>query len=117
MTITVDFAGSLALKAKLFRGFADPSRLAILEALRTDALSVSEIVKVTGLSQPNTSNHLACLLDCGLVTREPRGRFNYYELADSRVETLLSGGDDLLSEVAVSVDACPSYEGQASAAS
>ena len=58
---------TLALKAKLFRGFADPSRLAILEALRSTPLNVGEIVEATGLSQSNISNHLGCLRDCGLV--------------------------------------------------
>ena len=48
-------------RAKLFRGLADSSRLAILESLRSGALSVSEIVAVTGLSQPNASNHLRCV--------------------------------------------------------
>ena len=53
----------LNLKAKLFRGFADPSRLAILEALRSTPLNVGEIVVATGLSQSNISNHLCCLRD------------------------------------------------------
>jgi DNA-binding transcriptional ArsR family regulator len=101
---------SLALKAKLFRGFADPSRLAIVEALRGGARSVSEVVEITGLTQSNTSNHLACLLDCGLVEREPRGRFAYYRLSDERVGALLQGADDLLSDVAQGVYVCPRYE-------
>ena len=71
--LTSTHAQSLALKAKLFRGFADPSRLAIVEALRRGSRSVSEIVEITGLTQPNTSNHLACLLDCGLVERGQQG--------------------------------------------
>ncbi|MEJ5250189.1 MAG: ArsR family transcriptional regulator, partial [Caldilinea sp.] len=41
------------LQAKLFRGFADPSRLAILETLRDGPLTVGEIVQATGLSQSN----------------------------------------------------------------
>ncbi|MDW8234953.1 MAG: metalloregulator ArsR/SmtB family transcription factor, partial [Roseiflexaceae bacterium] len=76
---------AVELQAKLFRGFADPSRLAILEALRDGALTVSEIVQITGLTQSNVSNHLGCLRDCGLVTATPQGRFVYYELSDKRV--------------------------------
>lgn len=108
--LTTDFAPSLALKAKLFRGFADPSRLAILEALRGGARSVSEIVEITGLTQPNVSNHLACLLDCGLAVREQKGRFAIYELADPRVEALLAGADEILSDVAKGMYVCPRYE-------
>lgn len=108
--LTTDFAQSLALKAKLFRGLADPSRLAIVEALRGGAMTVSEIVEATGLSQSNVSNHLACLLDCGLAVREQKGRFNIYELADPRVEALLAGGDEILTDVAKGMYVCPRYE-------
>jgi DNA-binding transcriptional ArsR family regulator len=109
-------AQSLALKAKLFRGFADPSRLSILEALRDDARSVGELVEMTGLSQSNVSNHLSCLLDCGLVAREPQGRRVIYQLADERVGTLLSLADELLTEVAQGVYVCPRYDAPAASA-
>lgn len=101
---------SLTTKAKLFRGLSDGSRLAILEALREGTRSVGEVVSVTGLTQSNVSNHLACLLDCGLVTREQRGRFVYYELADAQVEELLALAGTLLMSVAQGVDACCRYE-------
>lgn len=104
------FAESLALKAKLFRGFSDPSRLSILQALRDEARSVSEVVEITGLSQPNASNHLACLLDCGLVEREQRGRFAFYRLSDARVGALLATADEILADVARGVYVCPRYE-------
>jgi DNA-binding transcriptional ArsR family regulator len=107
--LTTTHAGSLALKAKLFRGFSDPSRLSILEALRAGPRSVSEIVEATGLSQSNASNHLSCLLDCGLVSREQRGRYVYYRLGDERVAELLEMADQLLSDVARGVYECVHY--------
>jgi DNA-binding transcriptional ArsR family regulator len=97
------------LKAKLFRGFSDPSRLSILEALRNGPLTVGEIVEATGLTQSNTSNHLNCLNDCGLVRRDQKGRFVYYQLSDDRVETLLQLADELLSDVAKGVYECVRY--------
>lgn len=114
--LTTTHAQSLALKAKLFRGFSDPSRLSILEALRDDARSVGELVEMTGLSQSNVSNHLACLLDCGLVAREPQGRRVIYRLADERVGTLLALADELLEEVAQGVYVCPRYDAPAASA-
>jgi DNA-binding transcriptional ArsR family regulator len=102
-------AQSLALKAKLFRGFSDPSRLAILESLRDGPRTVSEVVEATGLAQSNASNHLACLLDCGLVRREQRGRFAVYSLGHPRVDVLLAGADELLAEVARGVYECTRY--------
>lgn len=109
MSTTASIAAEVSLKAKLFRGFADPSRLSIIEALRSGAKSVGDLVDATGLSQPNTSNHLACLLDCGLVVRERRGRFVYYCLAE-RVDTLLEIADEILEGGAGGpVAACPSF--------
>ena len=97
------------LQAKLFRGFADPSRLAILEALRSGPLPVGEIVEATGLNQPNASNHLRCLSECGLVTSEQRGRFVHYRLSDPRINGLLALADDLLADAVQSIRACRNY--------
>ena len=106
---TVAQPGALALKAKLYRGLADPSRLAILEALRATPRTVGEIVEATGLSQSNTSNHLSCLRDCGLVVAEQQGRFVRYRLSDDRVAVLLGLAEALLADVARGVDACTRY--------
>jgi ArsR family transcriptional regulator, cadmium/lead-responsive transcriptional repressor len=108
MLITANAQG-LALKAKLFNGFADLSRLAILETLREGPQSVSGIVAATGLSQSNASNHLACLHDCGLVVREQRGRYVHYSLSDARVAEWLARADELLSDVALGVYNCTRY--------
>lgn len=102
----------LALKAKLFRGFSDSSRLSILEALRQHQLTVGEIVKATGLSQSNVSNHLSCLRDCGLVSAEQSGRYTVYRLSDDRVEDLLTIADLLLSDVARGIYECTRYESE-----
>ncbi len=100
---------SLTLKAKLFSGLADPSRLAILEALRSGEKTVSDLVGETSLSQPNASGHLACLKDCGLVTSRQEGRYVYYALADPRIEDVLRGAEGIVSGVAESVYACTRY--------
>ena len=102
-------SSALTFKAKLFRGFSDPSRLAILEALRNGPRSVTAVVDATGLSQPNVSSHLTCLFDCGLVTRTQRGRYVYYALSDERVGGLLRLADELLAEVAKGVYECTRY--------
>ena len=100
---------SIDLQAKLFRGFADPSRLGILVALRNGPLTVSEIVEATSLSQPNVSNHLGCLRDCGLVTAEQQGRYVTYHLSDDRVGELLALTESFLADVARGVYECTRY--------
>jgi ArsR family transcriptional regulator, cadmium/lead-responsive transcriptional repressor len=98
------------LKARLFHGFSDPSRLAILDALRAGPTSVGEIVNKTRLSQPNVSNHLACLLDCGLVAREQRGRYVYYQLRDERVAQLLGIAEAVLADAARGLYECSRFQ-------
>jgi DNA-binding transcriptional ArsR family regulator len=81
-------------KLGIFQALADPSRLALLEALREGARCVSDIVTATGLSQPNVSGHLAFLRQRQLVKREQRGRFAYYSLSRA-AETVLLAADSL----------------------
>ncbi|HEV2282525.1 MAG TPA: metalloregulator ArsR/SmtB family transcription factor [bacterium] len=102
-------AQGIGLKAKLFHGFADPSRLSILEVLRARPMTVTDLVDATALSQSNVSNHLGCLRDCGLVTREQDGRFVRYRLSDARVGKLLRLVDEVLADVAKGVYACTRY--------
>jgi DNA-binding transcriptional ArsR family regulator len=109
MPVAEDLA--LTLKAKLFRGLADPSRLSILEALRAGPRTVSELVAATGLSQPNASAHLACLRDCGLVDGRSRGRFAIYAIADPKVRKLLRTAEAVLAEAGERIYACTRYEG------
>jgi DNA-binding transcriptional ArsR family regulator len=97
------------IKARLFRGFSDMSRLLILEALRGGPLTVGTIVEKTGLSRTNVSNHLRCLLDCDLVTAAPQGRYTFYQLSDPRVAAFLGLADELLADVARGVYECTRY--------
>ena len=101
--------GPVALRATLFRGLADPSRLGVLEALRDGPLPVGGVVARTGLSQPNVSMHLACLAECGLVRWQRRGKFVDYEIADKRVVRLLDQAADLLLGVGSFIECCPRY--------
>ena len=99
----------ILLRAKLFRGLADTSRLFILEALRAGPLSDGAIVEITGLSQSNASNHLRCLSECGLVSGVQRGRYVHYGLGDSRLEDLLVLASELLGDEANGVETCGNY--------
>jgi ArsR family transcriptional regulator, cadmium/lead-responsive transcriptional repressor len=98
-----------AIKAKLFRGFSDLSRLLILEALRDGPLTVGTIVDKTGLTRTNVSNHLRCLSDCDLVISASQGRYTFYQLSDPRVATLLGLADQLLADVARGMYECTRY--------
>jgi DNA-binding transcriptional ArsR family regulator len=100
---------AITLKAKLYRGFADPSRLSILEALRAGKLSVSAIVEKTGLSRTNVSNHLRCLSDCDLVISESQGRYTLYQLSHPKIASLLTLTEDILRDIARGMYECTNY--------
>ncbi|MFY9301302.1 MAG: metalloregulator ArsR/SmtB family transcription factor [Candidatus Nitrosotenuis sp.] len=100
----------LKLKAKLFRGLGDSTRLTILEILRKKGeTTASQIVEETGQGQSNISNHLACLLDCGLVKNRRDGKNALYSLSDKKVSKLLEEGDTILSDVADRIYSCVNY--------
>ena len=99
----------LSLKAKMFRGLGDSTRLSILELLREGEKSTSQIVTETGQSQPNISNHLACLLDCGLVKNRRDGKNIFYSINNKKIEKLLIESDGILTEIANRIYACVNY--------
>ena len=93
----------------MFRGFADPSRLGILDFLRAGPKCVYEIAAATGLSQPNTSVHLACLEDCGLVEKERQGKFIYYRMAHKEAIALINQAEAILGKVGDHIFQCTRY--------
>jgi ArsR family transcriptional regulator, cadmium/lead-responsive transcriptional repressor len=101
------------LKAKLFRGLGDRSRLEILEVLRSGPTSVSAVVARTGLSQPNVSMHLACLWDCGLVERDRRGTQVIYRIERAAVVRLLETATGLIDVCGDRIGACRRYRANA----
>ncbi len=96
----------LQLEAKLFKGFGDSSRLAILESIAEKPITVSEIVEKTELSQPNVSMHLSCLLDCGLVQNKKDGRNSYYELSGEEVKEVLKTARKIVSQHSKEIFEC-----------
>lgn len=96
--------------AKLFRGFSDRSRLSFLLSLETKPKTVNEIVEATGLSQPNVSNHLSCLRECGLVVATGQGKFNIYRLSDTGVRQILGCARELVDKTGAELDSCGNYQ-------
>lgn len=64
----------------LFRGFADPTRLRVLNILAAGELCVCDIVEILGLPQPTISRHLAYLRRCGLVEATREWKYAHYRL-------------------------------------
>ena len=79
---------ALELIAQRFRALADPTRLALLQALFEQERTVQDLCAATGASQANASKHLALLLEQGLVARRRDGLFTRYRIADPTLERL-----------------------------
>jgi ArsR family transcriptional regulator len=71
--------------AERFRLLGETNRLRLLSELRDGELSVSELVHLTGLSQPNTSRQLQALFKGGIIGRKKIGLSVYYFISDLRV--------------------------------
>lgn len=68
----------------LFKGFADPTRLRVLNALVAGELCVCDLVELLGIAQPAVSRHLAYLRRMGLVEATREWKFAHYRLAEPR---------------------------------
>ena len=80
----------------LFRGLADPARLAIVRHLALGEHRVVDLTAHLGLAQSTVSGHLACLRDCGLVAARAEGRASLYSLARPELLDLLAAAERLL---------------------
>jgi DNA-binding transcriptional ArsR family regulator len=93
-----------------FRALGDATRLALLQALFEEEMSVQELCARTGASQANASKHLALLLERGLVARRRDGLFVRYRIADATLEQLCHLVCGSLAERHEAVRASPDHD-------
>ncbi|MEL6516070.1 MAG: metalloregulator ArsR/SmtB family transcription factor [Pseudomonadota bacterium] len=67
---------------------ADPTRRAIVEALRAEPQSVGILAERLPVSRPAVSQHLRVLTDAGLVAAEAQGTRRLYRLAPGGFDAL-----------------------------
>lgn len=94
------------MKVKFLRGFSDKTRIQILEAIKTEEKTVSQIVKELNGNQSNISQHLTCLKGCGLIVGRQEGKYVFYSLASEQIRELLTMFDVLLGDVQHQVACC-----------
>jgi ArsR family transcriptional regulator len=68
--------------ARLFKALADPNRVRLMNLIATspESASVCDLAEAIGVSQPTVSHHLRKLLEAGLLVREHRGAYVYYDV-------------------------------------
>lgn len=79
---------ALAQVAQYFQVLSEPTRLHILNLLRSQERSVGELAQLCGFSSANVSRHLSLLTQHGFVVRESRGNSAFYRIADESVYAL-----------------------------
>ncbi|WP_433585617.1 ArsR/SmtB family transcription factor [Microbacterium hydrocarbonoxydans] len=85
-TVTVEEAERIA---HVFKALSDPTRvrlLSLIAATQGGEACICDLIDPVGLSQGTVSHHMKLLAEAGLVTREQRGKWAYFALADGALE-------------------------------
>ncbi len=99
----------LEAAACLFRSLSDPTRLMIVQHLNLGEHRVVDLTEHLGLAQSTVSVHLACLFDCGLLSRRTQGRASVYSLASTPLNDLLAAAEQVLDATGYAVTLCPEH--------
>ena len=110
MVTRISAATEIQVASKLFNGFADRTRLAILVELAGGECRVTDLVRTLEGSQGNISGHLACPKECGLVLDRPEGRQVFYRIACPEVYDVLRSAEALLAVTGQAIELCPNFE-------
>lgn len=81
-------AEALTEVAAYFQVLSEPTRLQILNLLRSGERNVGELAQLCGFTAANISRHLALMTKQGLIERESRGTSVYYRIADASIYAL-----------------------------
>ena len=81
--------------AEVFKALGDPARVRIVNVLANshESVCICNLIEPLGLSQPTVSHHMKKLVDAGLVEREQRGKWAYFNLVPEAVRTLAAVAD------------------------
>lgn len=87
----------------LYDAIADPTRRALLRALRDGSRTAGDLASPFHLSKPTLSHHLKVLRQAGLVRAEKRGTQVFYTLSANVLEELAAELLDIANAAGASV--------------
>ena len=67
----------------MLKAAAEPTRLRILVLLLTGELTVKDLTRILGQSQPRISRHLKLMAEAGLIDRHRDGSWAYFQLVEN----------------------------------
>lgn len=88
MSDTTPHPVALDEAAELMRVMGHPIRLALIQAIGNQELSVGEIETITSVTQPTLSQQLAVLRKADMVTTRRQAKQIFYRLNPARLETI-----------------------------
>lgn len=86
----------IAEQARIFKALGHPSRLLMVDALRSGEKCVCDLQALVGDDMSTVSRHLSVLREAGVVTSEKRGTSIYYRLALCCLEMFLACTGELV---------------------
>lgn len=78
--------------AQTLRAVADPTRLQLLSMIAdapTGEVTVGDLAKTLGMTQPTITHHLRIMVAGGLLTRDQRGRQVWHSIVPNRKAAIL----------------------------
>lgn len=78
-----------SFKAEFFKALSHPARIKILETLRSEELSVTELQAHLGVESSSVSQHLSVLRHKNIVDSRKVGTTVYYRIQDGEILELL----------------------------
>ena len=79
--------------ASVFKALGDPVRLRLLSMIASvpeGEVCACDLTEPLDRSQATISHHLSVLVSAGLITREPRGKWAWFQVAPDRREFVRS---------------------------
>ncbi len=73
------------MQAEICKTLTNPKRIEILNVLRNEEKTVSQLVSALGVSKANVSQHLAVMRHKGILTTRREGVNIYYRVANPKV--------------------------------
>ena len=75
--------------AHVFKALGDPTRVKLLSLIGAGEggeACICDLTEPVGLSQGTVSHHMKLLAEAGLVTREQRGKWAYFAIAEGALD-------------------------------
>lgn len=76
------------MRRDVFQAIADPTRRAIVMLLAVQAMTPNALAEHFDSSRQAVSKHIQVLVECGLLTQEPKGREIQYQLEAGKMKEI-----------------------------